>query len=325
MNKNLYIILPYYNYFNNKYRVLNIGKFIETYRSINNCKIVIVEGLTAESEPLKDLSNKVFKHIKYNLPQKIWVKENLINLVLQNHLPQDYNFFCWLDSDIFFENKDWVDHTIDLLKENDAIQMFNFGINQEARVEYDEIPFSTFPINRNFKGHSISISSIAYLSGQYDVSNFRPHTGFGWGMTRNFYNKIGKLWDYNIIGSGDSVIGRSIIQNLNEEKILNTDSLNVIYSEAYVKKILEYYKRFKNCKYSFLPSRIYHLFHGDMKKRLYVQRHNLLKKFNYDTSMVNYNNDGLIYTHKYVATTIFNYMLLKEVPNPSVFNNFKKI
>ncbi len=316
MNENLYIILPYYNYFNNKYRVSNILRFIETYRAKDNCKIIVVEGLTAESQPLKDLSDKIFKHIKYDLPQKIWVKENLINLILQNHLPQDYNFFCWLDSDILFEDKDWVDHTINLLKENDAIQMFNFGINQQTRIEFDDIPFHAFKTTPNFKGHSVSMSSITYLSGQYDVSNFRPHTGFGWGMTRDFYNKIGKLWDYNIIGSGDSVIGRSIVQNLSEEQILNRHSLNIIYSKDYGKQILEYYKKFKNCKYSFLPSRIYHLFHGDMNRRSYTQRHNLLKKFNYDTSMINYNNDGVIYTDKYVATTIFNYILLKEVPNP---------
>jgi hypothetical protein len=325
MNENLYVILPYYNYFHNKYRVSNILKFIETYKNIDKCKIVVVEGLIAESEPLEDLSDKIFKHIKYDLPQKIWVKENLINLVLQNHLPQDYNFFCWLDSDIFFENKDWVDNSINLLKENDAIQMFNFGINQRSRIEYDEIPFSTFPTNSKLKGHNTSISSIAYLSGQYDISNFNPHTGFGWGMTRNFYNKIGKLWDYNIIGSADSVIGRSIVQNLSEEQILNRSSLNIIYSEDYGKQIIEYYKRFKDCKYSFLPSRIYHFFHGDMKDKSYVERHFFLKKFNYDISMVNYNDDGIIYTNKReIASAISYYMISREIKYSSYIKSFIK-
>ena len=325
MNENLYIILPYYNYFHNEYRVSNILKFIETYKTTDKCKIVVVEGLIAESEPLNDLSDKIFKHIKYDLPQKIWVKENLINLVLQNHLPQDYNFFCWLDSDILFEDKDWVDHTINLLKENDAIQMFNFGINQQTRIEFDDIPFHSFKTPPTFKGHSLSMGSIAYLSGQYDVSNFRPHTGFGWGMTRNFYNKIGKLWDYNIIGSGDSVIGRSIVQNLSEEEILNRHSLNIIYSEDYGKQILEYYKKFKNCKYSFLPSRVYHLFHGDMKRRSYIERHFLLKKFNYNISMINYNHDGIIYANKReIASIISYYMTSREIIYSSYIKNFIK-
>jgi hypothetical protein len=312
MDKNLYVILPYYNYFNNKYRVSNLLKFIEKYKEIQNCKIVLVEGISDESESLIDLSGKIFKHIKYKLPQKIWVKENLINLALQNHLPADYNFFCWLDSDIFFEKKDWVDQSINLLNQNDAIQMFNFGINQETRIEFDDIPFHSFETKPKLKGHSVSMSLIAYLSGQYDVSNFRPHTGFGWGMTRNFYNKIGKLWDYNIIGSGDSVIGRSICQKLTEENILTKHSLNIIYSKTYAEQILEYYKKFKDCKYSFLPSRIYHFFHGDMKNRKYVERHFLLKKFNYDSSMVNYDNDGIIYTNTELLNEVYNYMVSRN-------------
>jgi hypothetical protein len=315
MDKNLYIILPYYNYFDNEHRVSNISRFIETYRKIDNCKIVVVEGLTAESKPLKDLSDKIFKHIKYNIPQKIWVKENLINLVLKNHLPEDYNFFCWLDCDIFFEDKDWVNHTIDLLRENDAIQMFNFGINQERRIEFDDIPFHSLETAPSFKGHSVSISQIAYFFNFYDTQDFRPHSGYGWGMTKDFYTKIGKLWDYNIIGSGDSIIARSIVQMLTEEQILKRHSLNVLYSEDYAHQILEYYKKFKDCKCSFLPSRIYHFFHGSMKNRLYLERHNILRKLNYDTSMVNYNEDGIIYTNKELSSVIFNYMTFRDNPD----------
>jgi hypothetical protein len=318
MDKNLYIILPYYNYFDNEYRVSNILRFIETYRTIDNCKIVVVEGLTAESQPLKDLSDKIFKHIKYNIPQKIWVKENLINLVLQNHLPEDYKFFCWLDCDIFFEDKDWVNHTIDLLSENDAIQMFNFAINQERRMEFDDIPFNSFETAPTFKGHSVSISQIAYSFNHYDVTDFRPHSGYGWGMTKDFYTKIGKLWDCNIIGSGDSVIARSIVQILTEEQILTRNLLNVIYSKTYGQQILEYYKKFKDCKCSFLPSRIYHFFHGAMKNRLYIERHNLLRKLNYDASMINYDENGIIYTNREVSSVIFNYMTFRDNPDSPI-------
>ena len=296
MDKNLYVILPYYNYFNNSYRVSNILKFIETYKGIDNCKIVVVEGIANDSEHLKDLSDQIFKHIKYKLPQKIWVKENLINLVLQNHLPQDYNFFCWLDSDIFFENKDWVDHTINLLKENDAIQMFDFCINQGEKKEYK----------------NKVIGQIAYELKSYDSTGFSYHCGFGWGMNKNFYNKIGKLWEYNIIGGGDSIIGRSISQKLTEKDILTNDGLSIIYSKTYGEQVLQYYKKFKNCKYSFLPTTIHHFFHGDMYNRLYTLRHNFIKDLSYDASMVNYNSDGIIYTTEEVSKQIFRYMKFRE-------------
>jgi hypothetical protein len=310
MDKNLYVILPYYNYFNNKDRLFNILKFIETYKTTDRCKIVVVEGLTAESKPLEDLSDRIFKHIKYNLPQKIWVKENLINLVLQNHLPLNYNFFCWLDCDIIFEQKDWVDQTINLLSENDAIQMFNFAINQEIKIEYETIPFYSFENIPSFDGHKVSISQIAYQQNKY--KGFSPHSGFGWGMTSDFYKKIGKLWDYNIIGSGDSIISRSITQKLTEEQILTKNSLNVIYSKPYGQQILEYYNKFKGCKYSFLSSRIYHLFHGNMKNRLYNERHNLLKKLEYDISIVRYNENGVIYTEPNLSNVMSDYMMRKD-------------
>lgn len=296
MDKNLYVILPYYNYFNNSYRVLNILRFIEAYKGIRNCKIVVVEGLTADSEPLKDLSDKIFKHIKYNIPQKIWVKENLINLILQNHLPKDYNFFCWLDSDIFFEKQNWVDEAIHLLNENDAIQMFDFCINRGEKKEYK----------------NKVIGQIAYELKTCDSTDFKYHCGFGWGMNKNFYNKIGKLWEYNIIGGGDSIIGRSISQKLTEEDILTNNALSIIYSKTYGEQVLQYYKKFKNCKYSFLPTTIHHFFHGDMYNRLYTRRHNFIKDLKYDASMVNYNSDGIIYATEGVSKQIFRYMKFRE-------------
>jgi hypothetical protein len=68
-----------------------------------------------------------------------------------------------------------------------------------------------------------------------------------------------------------------------------------MYSPEFIKDCLEYQNKFKDCKYSFLDVNIYHLYHGDIGRRRYIQRHGLLKKHNYNKSSLRYNEDGIIY------------------------------
>jgi hypothetical protein len=308
MNKNLYVILPYYNYFHNIEREKNLLNFIRLYSGIENCKLILIEGIDNESRHLPlDVKHFVHSHIKYNLPQRIWVKENLINLAVRNHLPNDWNYMSWIDSDIYFLNKNWVNQSIELLETNDIIQMFDFSLDQN-----------------NSKSQSNATFNVGYINAFMNQNDFfirefsLKHSGYGWAMNRKFYEKIGGLWEFNIIGSADTIIARSATQNLSREQILMKNQLNVIYSLKYGDQLCEYYDKFNGCKFSFLKSQIYHFFHGKNQHKLYVERHEILKYHDFETSMIKYDENGIIYTDKNdLSLHIENYMNYRE--NDGVF------
>jgi len=298
---NLYLIIPYYNYFNNLYREKNLEIFLKKYSKTNNLKIILVEAIFEKQNPLKDYSILAWKHIKYNTPQRIWIKENLINLIIKNHLPKDAEYISWIDGDILFMDNDWINQTISLLKEYDIVQMFNYA----ADLKKDNL--LCLSKQDVIKTHN------SYLFNLINKKQENGHTGFGWAINRKFYDKIKKLWDYNIIGSGDSITGRSAGQSLNEERILKKHSLNVIYSSKYAQQIYDYYNQFKNTRINYLNSPIVHLWHGDWDSKKYLLRHQILKKYNFDTSFLDYNDEGIIYIKNIdIIKEIEEYLISRE-------------
>jgi len=351
MNDNLYIIIPYFNFTENVYRCANLIKFLEyakSDKSFSKCKIIIAEGYIDENanaidqentkwnendsffdfnynstkfqvhdfvadfmeKKIQQLNELLFNfidninyfHVKYPMPQKIWVKENLINLTIEKHLPKDWQYFSWIDGDVLFENDNWIQSTIDLLKQFDIIQMFSICFNQtNYRKNYYWGSYG-YIYKELKKYHNLNLKEIA-----------PNHTGYAWAMNKEFYKKIGGLWDINIIGSADSIIARCATQNLSNNIILNTDALNAIYSPNYGKKLLEYYLKFKDCKYSYLDNHLFHLYHGDINKRLYVERHEILRSYGYDDSFIRYNKDGVLYLkNKNLQQEIEAYLINRE-------------
>ena len=50
--------------------------------------------------------------IKLRTDHEIWYKENLINIAVK-HLPHDWKYMAWIDTDLEFQNKDWARETIE--------------------------------------------------------------------------------------------------------------------------------------------------------------------------------------------------------------------
>jgi len=349
MNNNLYIIIPYFNFYKNAHRIANLIKFLlfaKNSKNFSECKILIAEACIEEplidknakwkddnfffeideikiSPQITDLTRKLIDkryeslnniflnivdnenifHIKHSIPQKIWVKENLINVTIEKNLPKDWQYFCWIDGDVIFDNENWIEETKNLLNRFDVIQMFSACFNQ---VTYNKKQY---------------IGSHGYIYAQHKKENNNPilndmlsdHTGYGWGMNRSFYKKIERLFELNIVGSADSIIARCATQNLSEEQILNSDALNVIYSPNYAKKLFEYYLKFKNCKYSYLNNNLFHLYHGEIIKRQYMARHKILQRHQYDDSFLERSQSSFLYLkNKKLLQEIEAYLINRE-------------
>jgi len=288
----LHIILPYYNYYNSKYRIDNLLRFVNKYNKLNNAKIYIVEGVEIGSDvELPDLSSMCYKHIKYKVPQKLWIKENLINLCIKHHLPHDWEQFAWIDADILFLNENWCDEAILKLKEYDVVQLFSSADLLDENFKLYKKTFGPI-LPEIYSGYINAVINYNRLK----IENFyhKLHVGFGWAMTKQFYNKIGNLWEFNISGGADTVIAYSITRRL-EKSDIHIGAINLIYSQKYENDLNDYYNKFKNCKFSYLEGSILHYWHGDYKSRKYVDRHLILNKYGFDSTLLNYTEQGILY------------------------------
>jgi len=61
-------------------------------------------------------------HIQLKSKSIYWMKENLINIAA-SRLPTKAKWICWLDADIHFEDRNWIELTIEQLKKYTVVQV----------------------------------------------------------------------------------------------------------------------------------------------------------------------------------------------------------
>lgn len=262
INDTLYIIVSYFNYNGNEYREKNIQSFIEK-NSNNKVKILVVEAVYNNLNRLKSLSSQVFSHLTYNIKHPICLQENLINIGIKN-LPQDWQYLAWIDSDIIFNDKNWVYNIIKELQDKDIIHCY-----KEA----------------DFLNKDNSLSDFKFLSESYiyinNIKDFkeneRAHCGFGWALTRSFYEDIKEIFDSSIVGGNDRVISYTVFKKPLEEYFSKTS-----YSQEYKDLVFDYYNRKQQIKFGYADNKITHLWHGNFENRNYHSRKNILRKYKFN-------------------------------------------
>jgi hypothetical protein len=266
----LAIIIVIFHTSINSHHINNI-KFIKTL--LENASIPFFIGeMSIRNTPF--IFNSCENIFHYHSNDYLFYKENLINLVEKKINPK-FTKLCILDSDIIFMNPDWYDNLSNLLDNCDICQPF----------EYVHL------LNKDSTLHSKYKS---FCSN--DITN--GHTGYGWGFKRCIYNKIG-LPDFCIVGNGNLVLSKIITilyKKINYNVFVFCGNLTYLNEEFrnHIKNV-----NLSELKISFLNIDIYHLFHGDYKRRLSSERHDVLKKFFKNnnislTDVIHYNSEGIL-------------------------------
>jgi hypothetical protein len=275
----LYIILPYFNFINYSSGAKNLKLFIENSKKYPNTKIVLVEAVHRDGLELIDYSDTIFKHIKVNARNMLWIKENLINIGVKS-LPDDWEYIAWIDRDIEFEDKNWAIKCMEQLKRYDAIQPWKECVYLNAHGEEQGEEFFLKNNDINTK-----VFSQCYVDAERNIKcNYYPHHGHAWACNKNFYKKIGGLYDKAIIGSGDSLM---LIASRKWY-----DMRPIVYLKDDLK---DFFQKTEKIKTNYICGKIYHHFHGKLFNRRYHERHKILEDFNYNPSLhVFYNKDGVL-------------------------------
>jgi hypothetical protein len=267
----LYIVVPYFNFLNSNTPKENLITFINNNNFTNNVKLIISEGVYGDSS-LNIKSSKIFNHLKFNLKNILWAKENLINLAIKN-LPNNWKYVLWCDKDILFKNDNWAENSIEKLKSCDVIQPWIRAYHLEKNQRY-------IPKKNNLP----YVTSILYF--QKELINEKGHSGMVWGINKNFYEKINKILDWQIVGQADLTF--AFCCGLKDKNKL----LNFTQTKFAKDILLKYAENFNNIRFDYIENEIYHLYHGNIKNRNYVERLNILLKHNYNPNEDTYYDEN---------------------------------
>lgn len=181
----------------------------------------------------------------------MWQKEALLNIAL-DALPDRYKYVAWVDHDIIFRSKNWVQDTVDQLQSGyDIVQLYS----QMQMLDADDKVVSTHPSRM----HNVITSQS--LTGKH---------GGAWAANRDWIEKH-RFPDRNIIGCGDvPVVDAAIGQGLRDPYWSKIPEALVRYHEQWLPV---------GAEGTFIQGTVAHLYHGTIANRQYGTRTQFLSDY----------------------------------------------
>lgn len=219
--------------------------------------------------------------VKLRTDHELWYKENLINIGIE-HLPADWRYVAWIDADIEFQNKNWVNETLQQLQTYDVVQLFQHAIDLGPNGE-------TMLVHTSFMSLYVNGEPMNNYTKHKNYKN--GHTGYAWACTRKAFNDMGRLPDYCILGSSDSHVCLSLVGDVEK-------SLHAKLNKNYKKMLMIFQERCerhikRNCSY--VNGTINHMYHGPKSARAYSSRWNILLENDFDPlADIKYDSHGLL-------------------------------
>ena len=248
-------------------------QFVERTQQLDNVKLYIVE-LAYGNQDFKVTSGDNPSHLQLRTEYALWHKENMINLGIRKLLPADWKAVAWIDGDIEFENPNWVIDTLKVLTEFDVVQLFTTCFDLDEK----EIPMSIWQGFGYKYCHGEKFNHIRGINYW--------HTGYAWSCTREYYEKVGGLYDKGILGSGDYIM----CQGYFSKPAFGHSSL-----EFFRDSVVNYISNLSDIKIGYIPTNIKHYFHGSKANRKYLERNSILVKYNYNPMKhIEYNEEGIL-------------------------------
>lgn len=269
--------------YHSRYRLAR--KFIKEMAATENVCFHVVEAAFGDRHhELKEICLELgVDYIPIRTKSEIWIKENMLNLGMRSVTIRypEAKYLAWVDADVFFRDPHWATETVQQLQHFNVVQPWSdcadlghrggilqhfksFGAQHQRRMPKQKSPNDPY---------------------QY------AHTGFAWACTRRFFEAIGGLMDFPILGSADHHMGFGMIGEV-------MDTVHGGMTDGFKRRAKEWEARAVRAtlrEVGFVSGRIEHEFHGPKKRRYYRERWQILieHKFNPDTDLM-YDEAGVI-------------------------------
>lgn len=182
-------------------------------------------------------------------------KENLLNLMLAK-VPDRYSKVVFLDADVRFSDKEWLDRTSAALDSADVMQPMEWCFWSSTRNK---------------------ISSAEQLSRGRRLDMGNTHPGFATAARRDWLDRIGGLYDLAVVGNGDACLWNAVASRAGLGFASETSSPYLSrYQglEEYCSLVASTSPRVASLRGCFAG----HLPHGTAVKRGYAERHAMLQR-----------------------------------------------
>jgi hypothetical protein len=250
-------------------------EFMDRMGRTDRVKLYVVELAYGSQEfAITDAGNP--QHLQLRTEHALWHKENMINLGIRRLLPADWKAVAWIDGDVEFENADWVDYTLKTLTAFEIVQLFSVCMD----LDENDVPMTLW------QGFGYKFCNGQTFTHQRGVNYW--HCGYAWACRREFYEKIGGIYDRSILGSGDYILTQRLfgsIASLNKDLVDFRDDIAKHYSVVDDTAVMVGY----------IPCNIKHYFHGSKANRKYTARNEILIRIHYDpVKHIEYDSQGIL-------------------------------
>jgi hypothetical protein len=213
----------------------------------------------------------------------LWQKERLLNLAIKA-VPSDVKSIAWLDCDVVLKRADWVDEAKRQLNEFNVVQLFSDVVHLGPE-DYEK--------SDHHNGHA-SVPGIAGLSNARELLSLERqqqdylkfilkkeqiwNTGLAWAANRALLEDHG-FYDAAIAGGGDSLMVSAMYGQF--DTLIKKFVLNTTRQKHYLRWGIPFHKSVAE-RIGCVSGTIYHLKHGEIRKRGYLDRQECLAGFDFD-------------------------------------------
>lgn len=180
----------------------------------------------------------------------------------------DAKYVAWIDSDIAFENDDWVKDSIAVLSKHDNAfgQLWKTCDMLGPGDDKHENPETLMTVTSFSAQHA----SGKDYSSRHNTDQEYWHPGFAWIATISAVKKVNGLID-KTLGSADRHMAMSFLG-------LAVETVPDGISETYLDQVLQWQDCVANAGIELVnvPCHISHYWHGPMRRRLYMERWKIL-------------------------------------------------
>lgn len=243
VNKDLAIGLVYFNCVKSKRLLMNYLYTVE------KLKLAGIPCFTIEMYETTPEIHDAF-HVKTDFI--LFQKERLCH-ILEKNIPETFTKLLFIDCDLIFGNINWYNEISKKLDSFEVVQPFSRAIWLD--ITYKKIMKERIPI--------IFYNKLGMIPNTGGIGGYHP--GFAWAFQRDWFRKYG-FFQYAVLGDGDS-ISSTIWFNYTD----------FAYRQFLTGAIEEYKKSIVSPKACFIEGTMYHLWHGDSKKRQYSSRRDIFK------------------------------------------------
>jgi hypothetical protein len=237
----------------------------------SGCKLTVVEIQYGKREFIADLPH--VNHIGLRAESWAWSKECAINEGIKR-IP-DAEYIAWGDADIWHRNANWASETVEYLQHYRAIQTWDraldLGPNGELLATH-----TSFCRQYQLGAPVVAEGSKFWqFDGGYAIY---PHSGYFWAVKREFLDWTGGLFEYGGMGSGDHHMALALVGKVDRSWPSGA-------GQSYKSHLLRWQERaqrYVNGRLAALPGMIEHRFHGDKRRRGYIDRWDIFVRHGFD-------------------------------------------